>query len=90
MKNKIAPIDKPREFGLTEKFFSITDKKGVIQCGNDVFMRVSGYSPEAMLFKPHNIIRHPDMPRCVFKLLWDYLQSGKDIGAYVKKHGRKR
>lgn len=84
MKQPITPRDTPRDFCLTEKFFSITDDRGVIQCGNDVFMRVSSYAPDELLQKPHNIIRHPDMPRCVFKLLWDYLDAGKEIGAYVK------
>ncbi|MCB0311484.1 MAG: PAS domain-containing protein, partial [Bdellovibrionales bacterium] len=52
--------------------------------GNQVFVRLSKYSLPDLLGQPHNIIRHPDMPRAVFKLLWDYLLSGKPIAAYVK------
>ena len=85
----ITPINQEREFHIDELFFSTTDKKGVIRSGNDVFVRVSGYSPvEELIGQPHNIIRHPDMPRCVFKLLWDYIQAGKGIAAYVKNMTR--
>ena len=79
-----ALVNSPRTFEPWELFFSTTDQKGVITSCNDVFVRVSGYPAEDLLGKPHSIIRHPDMPRCVFKLLWDYLLSGKAIGAYVK------
>ena len=84
MKPKAAPIAQEREFHLHELFFSTTDKKGIVRSGNDVFVRVSGYSKADILGQPHNIIRHPDMPRVVFKLLWDYLKADKSIVAYVK------
>lgn len=71
-------------FGFDEFFFSTTNKRGVIASGNDVFVRVSAYPREEILGAPHSIIRHPDMPRAVFKVLWDFIQSGKSIGAYVK------
>lgn len=74
----------PRSFDLHELFFSTTDEKGYITGCNDVFLRVADYQPRDILHKPHNAVRHPDMPRCVFKLLWDYLLSGRTIGAYVK------
>jgi len=45
---------------------------------------ISGYTEEELLGQPHSIIRHPDMPRCVFKLLWDTVQQGEEIFAYVK------
>lgn len=88
MKKKTFVVDQSREFELYEKFFSITNNKGVIICGNDVFMRVSGYEPAEIIAKPHNVIRHPDMPRCIFKLFWEYLNSGKVIGAYVKNRAK--
>jgi len=71
-------------FENDEIFFSTTDLKGIINSGNDVFARVSKYPIEEMIGKPHNIVRHPDMPKVVFKLLWDYIQRGKPIVAYVK------
>ena len=73
-----------------EKFFedneiivSKTDLKGRITYSNDIFQRVSGFSEAELLGQPHSIIRHPHMPRCVFKLLWDTLSGGQEIFAYV-------
>jgi len=81
---KVEPKNIESVFLPDEMFFSTTDLKGIILSGNDVFIRVSKFSKEELIGKPHNIIRHPDMPRIVFKLLWDYIQSGKPIVAYVK------
>ncbi len=81
---KIIPIDREREFALHEMFFSTTDLRGIITSGNSVFERVSGHSHSTLLGAPHNIIRHPEMPKVVFKLLWDTIQAGKSITAYVK------
>ncbi len=71
-------------FGFDEFFFSKTDKRGVISYGNDVFVRVSVYPKETMLGAPHSLIRHPDMPRAVFKEFWNFLNQEKPVGAYVK------
>lgn len=76
------------KFNIDELFFSKTDSRGIIESGNSVFLRVSEYSEEELLHKPHNIIRHPDMPRAIFKLLWDFLKSGKPIVAYVKNRSK--
>lgn len=84
LKGEIPVIDQARPFETSQLFFSTTDQKGLITSCNEVFLRVADYSPEQILGQPHNIIRHPDMPRCVFKLLWDYLLAGRPIGAYVK------
>lgn len=81
---KPTPTQNESPFGFDELFFSTTDPRGVITFGNDIFIRVSGYSKETMLGAPHSIIRHPDMPRAVFKLLWDTIKSGAPIAAYVK------
>lgn len=83
-KTKIVPVDATREFMINELFFSTTNHKGIISFGNCVFTRVSNYRADEMIGKPHNMIRHPDMPRAVFKLLWDYLLADKPIAAYVK------
>ncbi len=77
-------IDKEAAFDRDELFFSITDTKGTILSGNNVFVRISGYTKEELIGKPHSIIRHPDMPRIIFKMLWDYLHANKPIVAYVK------
>lgn len=63
---------------------SKTDLKGDIIYANDDFLKYAGYKMEEILYKPHNIVRHPDMPKTVFKCLWDYIQDGKEIFAFVK------
>lgn len=76
------------DFSLHELFFSKTNKKGIIETGNAVFIRVSEFHKQELLHKPHNIIRHVDTPRCVFKLFWSYLVAGKPIAAYVKNRSK--
>lgn len=75
-------------FSFDELFFSRTDERGVILAGNSVFQRVSIYSWDEILHKPHKIIRHPDMPKGVFWLLWDTIKKGEPIGAYVKNRAK--
>ena len=75
-------------FGFEELFFSRTDAGGIIKAGNSVFQRISQYGWDELIDKPHKIIRHPDMPRGVFHLFWDFLKRGKPIGAYVKNKSR--
>ncbi|MEQ9520550.1 MAG: PAS domain-containing protein [Parvibaculum sp.] len=70
-------------FGHDELIVSKTNLKGHLTYMNDVFLRVAGYSEAEVIGKPHNVIRHPDMPRAVFKLLWDKIQTGSEVFAYV-------
>ena len=87
----VTPLSEAREFKPDEIFFSTTDAKGVILTGNDVFARVSGFSKAELYGQPHNIIRHPDMPRAAFALLWANLHQGRPFAGYVKnmaKDGR--
>lgn len=70
--------------GDADYFFSTTDRKGVIELANSVFVRLSRYSHDDLSGAPHNIIRHPDMPGGAFKLVWDQLEAGKPACAYVK------
>lgn len=79
-----TPTTREVTFGEDEIIVSKTDLKGVILYANQTFIRVSGYSEEELLGQAHSIIRHPDMPRCVFKFLWDTIESGQEIFAYVK------
>lgn len=74
----------------TERFFdrdeiivSKTDLKGHILYANNVFMKVGVFNEGQVIGSPHSILRHPQMPRCVFKLLWDQIQKNKEIFAYV-------
>ncbi len=79
----IQPTGKAAHFDEHEIIVSKTDLRGHITYANDVFQRVSGYHEEELIGQPHNLIRHPDMPGCVFKLLWDTLRNGHEIFAYV-------
>ncbi len=81
-----------RETSLTgvELFFeddelivSKTDLKGHLTYTNDVFLRMAGYSEQECKGQAHNMIRHPDMPRSVFAFLWEHIQNGREIFAYV-------
>ena len=80
----IVPTDK--EIVMREEDFIVskTDLKGRITYGNKTFIEFSGFDEKDILGVQHNLIRHPDMPRAVFKLLWGSIQEGKEIFAYVK------
>lgn len=77
------PTGKEVRFGEQEVIVSKTDAKGRITYANDVFMRVAGYTERELMGKAHSIVRHPDMPRCAFKYVWDVIASGQEIFAYV-------
>jgi len=72
-----------RTFKPDELIVSKTDTKGRLTYTNQTFLTLAGYSEDEVLGQPHSMIRHPDMPRCVFKLLWDTIQKGDEIFAYV-------
>ena len=85
MKRKdIIPTSQERLMRENDFIVSKTDLAGRITYGNEIFIEFSGYSEEELLGSQHNIIRHPDMPRAVFHLLWDYLAKDREIFAYVK------
>ena len=63
---------------------SKTDAKGIIEYGNDYFVEISGYSEAELIGKPHSIVRHPDMPKVVFKMMWDRINRAQNIMAVVK------
>lgn len=71
-------------FKLSDILVSRTDKRGVIEAGNEAFQRVSGYPWDKLHGAPHKLVRHEDMPKGVFHLFWSYLQQDKPIGAFVK------
>ncbi|HTW22053.1 MAG TPA: PAS domain-containing protein [Candidatus Baltobacteraceae bacterium] len=80
----IVPTTVERFFPEDEIIVSKTDLKGHITYANETFLKIAGYTEAEVLGKAHSIIRHPDMPRCVFKLLWDTLGARSEIFAYVK------
>ena len=84
MKAIIKPTNSEVRFHEPDIIVSKTDLKGRITYANQTFCEVAGYTEAELLGQPHSIIRHPDMPRAVFKLLWDTILAGRVIFAYVK------
>lgn len=66
------------------KIISVTDTHGIITDVNQTFIDMCGFSREELIGQPHNIIRHPDMPSAVFKLMWDTLKKGKPFMGIIK------
>lgn len=79
----VHPTGNEAMLGEEELIVSKTDLKGRITYANDVFIRMAKYSYRELIGAPHSLIRHPEMPRCVFKLLWDTLEARQEIFAYV-------
>ncbi len=87
-RNVYRPASGGAPFEIEEIIFTRTDKRGVIQAANYIFKRVSGYEWAELLGAPHKLIRHPDMPKGVFWLFWETLNSGQPFGAYVKNKAK--
>lgn len=75
-------------FPSNSYILSETDSKGFILYANEIFYEMAGYKPHELIGEPHNIVRHPDMPRAAFKGLWDDIQS-KGFWSGVVKNLRK-
>jgi PAS domain S-box-containing protein len=89
--NKPIPINEEIPLSPYKTIMSKTDRKGIIEYANDYFMESSGYKEWELMGQPHNVIRHPDMPKVIFKLLWDRLNQAEPMYAFVKnlaKDGR--
>jgi len=84
MKNKTMPINKERVMNADEFIVSKTDAMGRLTYCNRIFIDYAGYSEHELLGHQHNIVRHPDMPRSVFHLLWTTLKSGNEFFGYIK------
>ncbi|WP_457607264.1 PAS domain-containing protein [Nitratifractor sp.] len=78
------PTDVEREVTPVDLIVSKADAEGNITYTNPIFMKISGYTQGELLGKPHSILRHPDMPKVIFKYLWDNIKEGRDVVAYVK------
>lgn len=79
-----GPAGNEVTFATEDLFFSRTDGRGVIKAGNLLFQTISGFEWEELLGAPHKVLRHEDMPKAVFWLMWDALKAGQPVGAYVK------
>jgi PAS domain S-box-containing protein len=77
------PTGIERPWTEDELIVTKTDTKGIITYANEVFLRMAQLTEDEALGAPHNVIRHPNMPRAVFKLLWDTLEKKKEIFAFV-------
>ncbi len=82
----LKPAVNNTEKTLHENDFIVskTDMSGKIIYGNKYFIKISGYDESELLGKPHSILRHPDMPKVIFKLLWERIKNKQEIFAYVK------
>ena len=80
------PTPTNNEIKLSTKRYIVskTDAKGIIEYGNDYFVEISGYTEAELIGQPHSIVRHPDMPRIAFKLMWDRISKGENFMAVVK------
>ena len=82
----LRPIPTGHEIKLGSKdmIVSKTDAAGVITYGNRNFVEVSGYKEYELVGSPHNLLRHPDMPKAIFYLMWESIKAGRNIMAIVK------
>ena len=81
---KPSPTNRETNIQTDDFLVSKTDTKGRISYANPSFIKVTGFSEKELLGKPHNLIRHQDMPKIIFKLLWEEISNKREIFAYVK------
>lgn len=83
MKPALPLTGQERFFDADQVIVSKTNPAGTITYANRAFLEVSEFTEAEVIGKPHNIIRHPDMPRCLFRKLWRRIKAGKEMFAYV-------
>ncbi|HIP30365.1 MAG TPA: PAS domain S-box protein [Sulfurospirillum arcachonense] len=81
---KPSPTNRETNIQPDDFLVSKTDIKGRITYANPSFIKVTGFSEKELLGKPHSLIRHKDMPKTIFKLLWEEISNKREIFAYVK------
>ena len=88
---RLSKLDAPKNITNKEKVLSEndfvvskTDTKGYITYCNRIFVEMAGWSRFELIGANHNIIRHPDMPKIAFKILWDLIQNKKEFFGFVK------
>lgn len=79
-----TPVDREVIINKDDVILSVTDTKGVIEYCNDCFVEISGYEEYELAGSAHNIVRHPDMPRIIFRFMWQRIQNKQNIVALVK------
>ena len=83
-KDRPIPINEEIIIPDDQVLISVTNPNGVITETNDIFTKISGYSEEELIGTSHNIIRHPDMPKIMFKIVWDHIMDKENVMAVVK------
>jgi PAS domain S-box-containing protein len=81
---KPTPNDIEQKITSIDLIVSKSDIEGKITYINPIFMKISGYTQGELIEQPHSILRHPDMPKAIFKYFWKNLKEGHDVVAYVK------
>ncbi len=85
---KLTPINEEVTFedvGVKKRpVISKTDLKGIITFVNSAFCKLAGYSKEELIGQPHNIVRHPDMPKTIFKEMWNTIEKGESFRGFIK------
>jgi len=81
---KVTPTQKESILKHDDLIVTKTDLKGNITYCNEYFLNISVLEEQKTLNQPHNIIRHPDMPKAVFRLLWNTLKKGDEFFGIVK------
>ena len=84
LKRNVTPTSVRHTFPEEVILVSKTDVRGTIVYANTAFCTISGYAEEELIGQPHNIVRHPDMPRTIFRMLWQTIQKGEEFWGYVK------
>ena len=81
---EITPTDVEKEVRDIDIIVSKGNEAGDITYANPIFFNIAGYTQSELMDKPHSIIRHPSMPKSIFKLLWEHLKSGQDTNVFTK------
>ncbi|CAA6806018.1 MAG: SIGNAL-TRANSDUCTION SENSOR PROTEIN-PAS/PAC domain [uncultured Sulfurovum sp.] len=80
------PIILDEEIKFSKKKFVVskTDVEGNILFVNQNFCDITGYRQQELIGEPHNVLRHPDMPKAIFYMIWKSLLAGMEVSAIVK------
>lgn len=81
---KPTPSARELEWDKSKQLLSKTDSNGNILYANEAFINVCGYDDFELMDKNHNLLRHPDMPKVIFKLLWENLAENKQCAVIIK------
>jgi len=81
-------LEKERKLALVDIIVSQSDLKGFIIYANPIFYKIAGYTYGKLIGENHNIIRHPEMPKAVFKLLWEQLENKQEVYCFIKNRAK--